>query len=46
MSGNYQMNVIDNRLSYTKLRGLLDGKWTARYESFLDILISMFLGVI
>jgi hypothetical protein len=40
------MNVIDNRLGYTKLRGLLGGKWTARYEYFLDVLISIFLGII
>ena len=40
------MNGIDIRLSYTNLRDVLDGKWTACYESILDILISMFLGVI
>ena len=27
------------------LRGILDGKWTIRYESILDILISMFSGI-
>ena len=39
------MNGMDIRLSYTNLRGILDGKWTIRYESISDILISRFLGV-
>ena len=41
----YQMNGIDIHLSYTKLRGILDGKRTIRYESISDILISMFSGI-
>ena len=41
-SYDYQMNGIDIRLGYTKLRDVLDGKWTRRcYESISDILISM-----
>ena len=40
------MNGIDIRLGYTNLRDVLDGKRTTCYESILDILISMFLGVI
>jgi hypothetical protein len=40
------MNVVDNRLGYTKLRVLLDGKWTVRYEYISDVLISIFWGVI
>ena len=40
------MNGIDIRLSYTNLRDVLDVKWTAHYESILDILILMFSGVI
>ena len=45
LSCDYQMNGIDIRLGYTNLRGILDGKWTIRYESISDILISMFSGV-
>ena len=41
----YQMNGIDIRLGYTKLRGILDGKQTIHCESISDILISMFLGI-
>ena len=41
-----QMNGIDIHLGHMNLRDVLDGKWTARYESISDILISMFLGVI
>ena len=44
-SCDYQMNGIDIRLGYTNLRGILDGKWTIRYESISDILISMFSGI-
>ena len=44
-SCDYQINGIDIRLGYTNLRGILDGKWTIRYESTLDILISMFSGI-
>ena len=44
-SCNYQMNDNAIRLGYTNLRGILDSKWTIRYESILDILISMFSGV-
>ena len=40
------MNGIDIRLSYMNLQDVLDGKWTAHYKSILDILISMFSGVI
>ena len=40
------MNGIDIRLGYSNLRGILDGKWTARYKSISDILISRFLGII
>ena len=40
------MNGIDIRLGYTNLRDVLDGKWTARYKSISDILISRFLGII
>ena len=40
------MNGIDIRLGYTNLRDVLDGKWTARYKSISDILISSFLGII
>ena len=39
------MNVNDIRLGYMNLRGILDGKWTVRYKSILDILISRFSGV-
>ena len=42
---DYQINGIDIRLGYMNLRGILDGKWTIRYESTLDILISMFSGI-
>ena len=42
---DYQMNGKDIRLSYTNLRGILDGKQTIRYESISDILISMFSGI-
>ena len=45
-SRNYQMNGMDIRLGYTNLRGILGGKWTIRYESISDILISMFSGII
>ena len=45
-SCDYQLNDMDIRLDYTNLRGNLDGKRTIRSESILDILISMFLGVI
>ena len=41
----YQMNGIDIRLGYTKLRGILDNKRTICYESISDILISMFSGI-
>ena len=41
----YQMNGIDIRLGYTNLRGILGGKWTIRYKSISDILISRFSGV-
>ena len=40
------MNGMDMRLGYTNLQGILDGKRTIRYESILDILISMFSGII
>ena len=40
------MSGIDIRLGYTNLQDVLDGKWTAHYESISDILISRFLGVI
>ena len=36
---------MDICLSYTNLWGILDGKWTIRYKSISDILISMFSGV-
>ena len=39
------MNGIDICLGCTKLQGILDGKWTIRYESISDILISMFSGI-
>ena len=39
------MNGKDIRLSYTNLRGILDGKRTIHYESISDILISMFSGI-
>ena len=39
------MNGNDIRLGYTNLRGILDSKWTIRYESISDILISMFSGM-
>ena len=42
---DYQMNGNDIHLGYTNLRGILDGKRTIRYESILDILISMFSGI-
>ena len=45
-SYDYQMNGIDIRLGYMNLRDVLDGKWTAHYESISDILILMFSGVI
>ena len=44
-SCDYQMNGNDIRLGYTNLRGILDSKRTIRYESILDILISMFSGI-
>ena len=44
-SYDYQMNGKDIRLGYTNLQGILDGKWTIRYESISDILISMFSGI-
>ena len=44
-SCDYQMNGKDIRLGYTNLRGILDGKWTVRYESISDILISRFSGI-
>ena len=44
-SCDYQMNGKDIRLGYTNLWGILDGKWTIRYESISDILISMFSGI-
>ena len=40
------MNGIDIHLSYTDLQDDLDGKWIAHYKSILDILISMFSGMI
>ena len=39
------MNGLDMHLGYMNLQGILDGKWTIRYESILDILISRFSGV-
>ena len=39
------MNDNAIRLGCTNLRGILDSKWTIRYESISDILISMFSGV-
>ena len=36
---------MDIRLGYTNLWGILGGKRTIRYESILDILISMFSGI-
>ena len=39
------MNGKDIRLGYMNLQGILDGKWTIRYESISDILISMFSGI-
>ena len=39
------MNGNDIRLGYTNLRGILDSKWTIRFESISDILISMFSGI-
>ena len=43
---NYQVNGMDICLSYMNLQGILGGTRTIRYESILDILISMFLGII
>ena len=40
------MNGMDICLGYTHLQDDLDGKWTIRYESILDILILMFSGII
>ena len=37
---------MDIRLSCTNLWGILGGKQTIYYESILDILISMFSGII
>ena len=37
---------MDIRLGYTNLQDDLDGKQTICYESILDILISMFSGII
>ena len=45
-SCNYQTNGIDVRLGYSNLQGILHRKWTARYKSILDILISRFSGII
>ena len=45
-SCDYQLNGMDICLDYTNLRGNLGGKRTIRSESILDILISMFSGVI
>ena len=39
------MNGMDICLGYTNLRGILDGKWTIRYQSISDILISRFSGI-
>ena len=41
----YQMNGIDICLGYTNLQGILGSKWTIRYESISDILISRFSGI-
>ena len=37
---DYQMNGTDICFGYTNLQGILDGKWTVRYKSISDILIS------
>ena len=39
------MNGMGIRLGYANLQGILGGKWTIRYESISDILISMFSGI-